>query len=359
VDCAGRHNETILAGVYKMNLKTKNGKYHHALLLLAFGLGVIGESFSLPTAKASESVKPACRFTHKVQKGEYLVQIGLQYRADWRQIAEANNIENPWVIYPGEKLCIPQGHAPDVVSPTLLIVSVIAGQTVTVRGEDFPSNVTYNVVMAPANATSGMVQVKQISPALNGTFVETFGIPTSLARFASLNLRLVNPVSGLFVEETFTNEDSGVIPDLIDRQTGSTSKGIRPQQAAEVFLGGGGVYFPNSGYDATVTLTRYDSSSSDTNLGVVFIQQLLEVRLADSRRREIDQIVGLVYLYFNLNKETRADWDSGRLSIYHYDARVAAWIPCPTVLVSNENRPYGRLTCVLQEFGLYGLAKGD
>ncbi len=335
----------------------KTGRLQVAILLLAFGFSALGAGISARIAVAAESAA-ACRFTHTVQKGEYLVEIGLLYRADWRQIADANDISSPWVIYPGQKLCIPQGHEPNVTSPTLQIVSVIAGQTVTVRGEDFPSDVTYNVVMAPASASSGSVQVKKISAALNGTFVDTFGIPTSLANFSNIDVRLVNPVSGLFVGETFANETSGVIPDLVSRQTGSTSKGIRPQRAAEVFLGDGGVFFSISGYDATVTLTRYDTSGSETNQSIAFLQQWLGVRLVDNRRSEIDQVIGLVYVYFNLNKETRASWDSGRLSIYHYDPSIAAWIPCPTLLVSNENRPYGRLTCVLQSFGLYGLARG-
>jgi LysM repeat protein len=47
--------------------------------------------------------------THTVQPGETLYRISLQYGVHWLAIAQANNIATPYVIYPGQVLTIPSG----------------------------------------------------------------------------------------------------------------------------------------------------------------------------------------------------------------------------------------------------------
>lgn len=41
-----------------------------------------------------------------VKKGDCLSRIGHNLKKPWREIAKANNIKSPWVIYPGQKLVI-------------------------------------------------------------------------------------------------------------------------------------------------------------------------------------------------------------------------------------------------------------
>jgi len=50
---------------------------------------------------------PGNYINYTVQRGDYLVKIGLQYGVDWRTIATLNNIQYPYVIYAGNVLKIP------------------------------------------------------------------------------------------------------------------------------------------------------------------------------------------------------------------------------------------------------------
>lgn len=53
---------------------------------------------------------PAPQFSHVVRQGETLFLISLRYGVLWTQIAEANNITAPYVIFPGQTLVIPGGN---------------------------------------------------------------------------------------------------------------------------------------------------------------------------------------------------------------------------------------------------------
>jgi uncharacterized protein YvpB len=39
-----------------------------------------------------------------VQPSEYLIQLGERFGMDWRELARINNIQYPWVLYPGQKI---------------------------------------------------------------------------------------------------------------------------------------------------------------------------------------------------------------------------------------------------------------
>jgi LysM repeat protein len=67
------------------------------------------------TAPPAATVDP-CAARHTVRAGERLFRIGLQYGVDWQEIARANNIADPSLIYPGQVLCIP--HSGGIPGPT-------------------------------------------------------------------------------------------------------------------------------------------------------------------------------------------------------------------------------------------------
>ena len=73
------------------------------LLLLALCISVMP-----PQAAQAET----CKFKHKVQAGETLIGIGYLYQYDWRKIAEANDLKEPYILTAGQVLCIPGGTKP-------------------------------------------------------------------------------------------------------------------------------------------------------------------------------------------------------------------------------------------------------
>lgn len=56
---------------------------------------------------AGTTPPPANTTTYVVQRGDYLVSIAARYGLIWWQLAQANNIQPPYVIYPGQTLVIP------------------------------------------------------------------------------------------------------------------------------------------------------------------------------------------------------------------------------------------------------------
>jgi LysM repeat protein len=51
---------------------------------------------------------------YTVQSGDYLVLIGQKFGIPWQSIAEANSISSPFIIFPGQSLVIPP---PDCEGP--------------------------------------------------------------------------------------------------------------------------------------------------------------------------------------------------------------------------------------------------
>ena len=64
-----------------------------------------GQVLKIPTSAPG----PSPEFTHDVQRGESLYRISLRDGVHWRAVAEANDLESPYVIYPGQTLVIPGG----------------------------------------------------------------------------------------------------------------------------------------------------------------------------------------------------------------------------------------------------------
>lgn len=63
----------------------------------------VGQVLKIPT----DAPGPAPQFTHQVRAGESLFRIALQYGVPLSALVEANSLQAPYVIYPGQVLVIP------------------------------------------------------------------------------------------------------------------------------------------------------------------------------------------------------------------------------------------------------------
>ncbi|MBC8509661.1 MAG: hypothetical protein H8D34_32845 [Chloroflexi bacterium] len=138
------------------------------------------------------------------------------------------------------------------------------------------------------------------------------------------------------------------------------TKKLEYQKSTDISTRNAGVYFPNSAYTATATLTRLDLTAADRASAkkLTFTQPWLDIRLHDSNGKEFRKVLGIVYVYFNLGVEDRATWDKGKLSIYYYDTLKKSWVECPSRLLTDKGSSgYGRISCLVTEgFGRYGMA---
>jgi hypothetical protein len=119
-----------------------------------------------------------------------------------------------------------------------------------------------------------------------------------------------------------------------------------------VYLGNGGVYFANSNYTATAELTREQLNPTKS---LYFTQRSIDIRLYDNNNKEIKNLFGFVYVYFNLNAEDRANWNKDKLSVYQWNTATKNWVECPTWLVTDKSAGNGRASCLISSFGTYAL----
>lgn len=103
---AGR-THTVLPGE---NLFRISRQYDISWVLIAEANGLIspnqitaGQVLKIPT----DAPGPAPQFTHQVHTGESLFRIALQYGVPLSALVEANSLQAPYVIYPGQVLVIP------------------------------------------------------------------------------------------------------------------------------------------------------------------------------------------------------------------------------------------------------------
>ncbi len=138
-------------------VKNRQGITHIAvktILVLAMVLAVF--------AQTTPAAAVTCKFKHKVKAGENLIGIGQMYQYDWREIAEASDLKEPYVLSVGMTLCIPGGTKPSETTTTTT-TDALGTQTTTttkvspslttgasmnsvyVKVEGFPKNTPYSV----------------------------------------------------------------------------------------------------------------------------------------------------------------------------------------------------------------------
>ncbi len=129
---------------------------------------------------------------------------------------------------------------------------------------------------------------------------------------------------------------------------------LKKGKSAELFIGNGGVFMDESLYTGTLVLTSIEGPSRGWH---VFTQRTLDIRVLDADDEEVDQVLGLVRVFFNLTHTQRVRWndESSNMSIWHRP-QGTGWQKCVTHLIEESGFPHGRLYCLVKSYGLYGLA---
>ena len=60
-------------------------------------------------AFAADPAQTACVAKHTVKSGETVSSIAATYGVTWLELAQANNLKDPYTIFVGQVLCIPEG----------------------------------------------------------------------------------------------------------------------------------------------------------------------------------------------------------------------------------------------------------
>lgn len=185
-----------------------------SVIFAVLSLLVVGMGYTAQAASAA-----TCTQYHTVKPGEYLVKIARYYGVDWRYIAEINNISYPWIIYPGQVLCIAKGTTPPPTPtpppgysgfPTFSILSVERDKSVTVQTYNLPPNDKFDVTMGPMGTKGiGGIKVDTIDSGSGGSKQFTFSIPAALKGSYQIAIRMQSPTSGYFAYNWFFNNTTG------------------------------------------------------------------------------------------------------------------------------------------------------
>ncbi len=209
---------------------------------LAFGLAAL-----LPVGSSLAMAQQNCTATYVVRSGDTLYNISLSFRpVTWSEIAKANNISDPNLIFVGQSLCIPAAGTPAVATPTpaaatptkpaatatpagpaptpaaatptpvpvivpvFSIKSVTRDTSVSIAGQNFPASATFTVRMG-AMGTLGVdgAQAGTIKTNADGTVSGTINIPAGLKGTSLIAIRLEGP-GGYYSYNWFWNFTASV-----------------------------------------------------------------------------------------------------------------------------------------------------
>jgi hypothetical protein len=128
---------------------------------------------------------------------------------------------------------------------------------------------------------------------------------------------------------------------------------LKVGQNADFTNGRAGISFTDSKMSGNVHVGRKDTAKVRGENPPKFTQNLLDVRLTDSKGQRVTYIVGPVYVYFKLRGPEVRLYQDGKLAIYYFSDYQNKWVACNSVLLNTTEGP--RLSCRTRVFGLYGL----
>lgn len=315
-----------------------------------------------------------CSQYHTVRRGETLLGIANRYNVSWQSLVELNELDDPNRIFAGQSLCITAlgplipgtGGDQEESDPLIEAIGGREDEWVELLGTDVPANDTFEIRMGEQEnfARQNGIWAGSIQSGDQGTFQGVFPIPRQLRGLDRIYVRTDGLSSRLisytwFYNLNFSSNPSGPGIPLPEQDSAAVlSYWVWSGQEADVHQGTAGLMLPASRYEGWVWLYGYDSEQAPSPGALDFSQDLLEVQIKDRQGRSLTSVQGVNYVYFDLSRAERNDYRDGDITIYHFNPARRQWEACQdTVLLPNPNGSYGRLACVIEEFGLYGLAR--
>lgn len=204
-----------------------------ALALLFGGLGMAAQP-----AQAGSDDGPACAEYHVVQRGEYLSLIAKEYGVSWQTLAEINDLEDPTLIYPNQKLCVELSDD-DTGKPvipvtgnvaSMSVLSVDKGKSVTIQAVNYPAYTEFRVLMDKigTRAVDG-IRAGTATTTKDGAFRASFNIPEELEDQSLIAIRIeATGRSGHYAYNWFQNTTTNV--------PGQPSSGRTPSGSAALTI---------------------------------------------------------------------------------------------------------------------------
>jgi LysM repeat protein len=170
-----------------------------ALLVLAVLVAALPQQ-SL-AASVVEATDESCKSTYTVKSGDYLSRIADDFDISLTDLANANDLKSPYVIYVGQKLCIPgksssgsTGSTSSSSAGSKASISVSKSKdTITITTLNFPTKNSYYVKVDNARDNKReWSKVGVLNTGKESSVKASFKLPDALKNASSLNVCLKN-----------------------------------------------------------------------------------------------------------------------------------------------------------------------
>jgi LysM repeat protein len=147
------------------------------VLSLALAVAILAAALPQPVQAATQAT---CDKTHVVKEGETTGQIARRYDLKWNEIAKANDLDYPYELEEGQRLCIPGDEEEDTTSSFTFTVETVGGRAfITVNKL---SNRTAFMVKAKETGfgVGGWKKLGTLKAGKNEKVSKVFSLPDSL-----------------------------------------------------------------------------------------------------------------------------------------------------------------------------------
>ncbi|MFC2026137.1 LysM peptidoglycan-binding domain-containing protein [Chloroflexota bacterium] len=189
-------------------MKYSNEKQNHRVGSKIFGvliaLTLCMAVFLQPAAAQS------CLVKHKVEPGDTLSYIAQLYGVDWQVIAEANDLQEPYVLQVDQVLCIPGGKKVTTDTEEESSTEVESGAYgsfahVYINVVKEKTNRVYNVRVSNADGSNSLTTIGRLKTNDKGNYSGWFQLPSDIIRSKNVTACIKDVLSDELLCTTYRN----------------------------------------------------------------------------------------------------------------------------------------------------------
>jgi LysM repeat protein len=174
-----------------LNLQSRSQPLAFVRVLLSILLALSFLLAAFPSQ--AQAATTTCVAYYTVQKGDTTTKIAKTFGLRWRQIAVANDMEYPYVLKAGMRLCIPPKDFS--TEPTVPAAAVLKAQAVNNRLTVTVSNTSarrafYVRVRDASSIVGGWTKLGSIKVPKNTTVVRSYSLPANVSKATHLQVCL-------------------------------------------------------------------------------------------------------------------------------------------------------------------------
>jgi len=146
---------------------------------------------ALPRSVQAGSPDVKCKESHVVQPGETIYRIAREYNVSVNRLAKTNHLTRPYLLIPGQTLCIPEKPQP---SSKFTWTVNYSNNQIRISGIEFKKQHPF-MVKVRENDTSPWFKLGKVLADSNGQMNVKYEVPSSLIKKSMLTVCLKDGIT--------------------------------------------------------------------------------------------------------------------------------------------------------------------